>query len=492
MNSLDIVLVKPGAQKKLYGELSAFNLTAIEPPLWAALLAAVLLQQGYSVELIDAEVMNWTPTETATKIQELNPLLAAIMVSGSNPSASTMNMSGAHSILERLNEIAPEIKTLLAGLHPSALPGQTLRGEKVDFVCQGEGIGTLPRLIEALKTKTEDFEIDGLWYKIEGQIVSNPRPKLVKNLDELPIPAWQLLPMDKYRAHNWHCLDDIEHRQPYGVIYTSLGCPFRCSFCCINALFGKPGIRLRSPQRVIEEIDFLVSNFGIKNIKIIDEMFAYKESHISEICSLIQGHGHDLNIWAYARVNTVTPNMLRWLKKGGVNWLAYGFESASNKVLKDVSKGFDIDTVDQVVQMTRDAGIYICGNYMFGLPGDDYETMRATLDKAKQINSEWANFQATMAYPGSKLYDTALDNGRPLPETWDGFSQYSFETLPLPTNTLSGPEVLAFRDAAFNEYYSNPDYLNMIENKFGSFVVGHILEMTAHKIKRKHAARLTI
>lgn len=485
MSSIDIVLVKPGAQKKLYGELSAFNLTAIEPPMWAALLAAVLLQQGYSVELIDAEVMNWTPAETAEKIRELNPLLVAIMVSGTNPSASTMNMSGVHSILERLYEIAPKITTLLAGLHPSALPGQTLRDEKVNFVCQGEGIETLPSLIEALKSKTEDFKINGLWYKVEGQIVSNPRPELVKNLNELPMPAWHLLPMDKYRAHNWHCFDNIDHRQPYGVIYTSLGCPFQCSFCCINALFGKPGIRLRSPKRVIEEIDFLVSNFNIKNIKIIDEMFAYRESHISEICSLIQGHGHDLNIWAYARVNTVTPKMLSWLKSGGVNWLAYGFESASKKVLKDVSKGFDVDTVDNVVEMTRDAGIYICSNYMFGLPEDDRETMRATLDKAKEINAEWANFQATIAYPGSKLYDKAIDQRLPLPETWEGFSQHAYETLPLPTNYLAGAEVLVFRDAAFNEYYSNADYLNMIEKKFGIYVVEHIKEMTAHEIPRR-------
>ncbi len=486
MNSIDIVLVKPGAQKKLYGELSAFSLTAIEPPFWAALLAAVLLQKGYSVELIDAEVMNWTPAETAEKIQGLNPLLVAIMVSGTNPSASTMNMSGAHSILECLNEIAPEIKTLLAGLHPSALPRQTLRDEKVDFVCQGEGIKTLPSLIEALRTRAGDFKIDGLWYKVEGQIVSNPRPKLVANLDQLPMPSWHLLPMDKYRAHNWHCFDDINDRQPYGVIYTSLGCPFQCSFCCINALFGKPGIRLRSPERVIEEIDFLVSKFNIRNIKIIDEMFAYKESHISQICSLIQERGYDLNIWAYARVNTVTAKMLSWLKKGGVNWLAYGFESASKKVLKDVSKGFDVDTVDQVVQMTRDAGIYICANYMFGLPEDDHETMRATLDKAKEINAEWANFQATMAYPGSKLYDTAVDQRLPLPETWEGFSQYSYETLPLPTNYLAAAEVLTFRDAAFNEYYSAPFYLNMIEKQFGSQVVEHVQQMTSHKIVRKH------
>lgn len=244
--------------------------------------------------------MNWTPAETAEKIRELNPLLVAIMVSGTNPSASTMNMSGAHSILERLYEIAPKITTLLAGIHPSALPGKPLRDEKVNFVCQGEGIETLPSLIEALKSKTEDFKINGLWYKVEGQIVSNPRPELVNNLNKLPIPAWHLLPMDKYRAHNWHCFDDIEHRQPYGVIYTSLGCPFQCSFCCINALFGKPGIRLRSPECVIEEIDFLEKNYKIRNLKIVDEMFALNITHVTHLSDLIVDRGYDLNIWAPA------------------------------------------------------------------------------------------------------------------------------------------------------------------------------------------------
>ena len=261
MNNLDVLFIKPGSQKQLYGDLSKFKITAIEPPMWAALMAACLKQKSYNIAIFDAEIENWSYEETAYKINDANPLLIVIVVSGTNPSASTMNMTGAGLILKYLHEINPEIKTALAGLHPSVLPERTLQEEKADFVCVGEGIYTLPKLIDFLKNGTGTLKIPGLCYRQNGNIILNKRAQLVQNLDELPMPAWDYLPMHKYRAHNWHCFDDINNRQPYGVIYTSLGCPFKCNFCCINSLFGKPGIRYRSPENVITEIDFLVIKY---------------------------------------------------------------------------------------------------------------------------------------------------------------------------------------------------------------------------------------
>lgn len=487
MSSVDIVLVKPGSQKQLYGELGAFNLTGIEPPLWGALLAAYLRKQGYSVVLFDAEVENWNYEQTAEKIRELNPTLVAIVVSGTNPSASTMNMTGAGAIIGHLKELAPEVKTLFTGLHPSALPRRTLVEEEVDFVCEGEGFYTLPQLLDALKTNSEDYPIEGLWYKKDGKVVFNHHAPLVRDLDELPMPAWDLLPMIKYRAHNWHCFNNINDRQPYAVIYTSLGCPFKCSFCCINALFGKPGIRYRSPNRVIEEIDYLVKDCNIKNIKILDEMFVLKESHVVRLCDLIIERGYDLNMWAYARVNTVNETMLSKMKQAGINWVAYGFESGSKKVLNGVNKSYQIDRVDAAVGMTYDAGLYVCANFIFGLPDDDHESMRQTLDLALAINAEWANFYSAMAYPGSELYQQAIKEDWPLPETWQGYSQYAYETLPLPTKYLSGADVLRFRDHAFQVYFNSPKYLDMITGKFGPETAQHIQEMASHKLVRKYA-----
>lgn len=486
MSSPDIVIIKPGDQKNIYGKLSDYQLTAIEPPLWGALLAGHLRQQGFAVELIDEEVEQWEYFETAEKIKELNPKLAVVSVSGSNPSASTMNMANAGEILRELKSTDPTIKTMFHGLHPSALPEKTLQEEVVDFICHGEGFFTIPNLLNALNANEKEFNIDGLWYKKDGRIISNPRATLFNDLEDLPMPAWDLLPMKKYRAHNWHCFEDIKNRQPYGVIYTSLGCPYKCTFCCINAIFGKPGIRYRSPESVVQEIDFLVNNYGIKNIKIIDELFALKEERVVKICDLIIERGYDLNMWAYARVNTVTSKMLYKMKKAGINWVAYGFESGSKRVLKSVNKAYNLDIVDSAVQMTYDHGLYIGANFIFGLPEDDFDSMQQTLNMAMEINAEWGNFYTTMAYPGSKLFDEALENNKLLPDSWQGYSQYSYECLPLSTNHLTIGEVLSFRDYAFNAYFENPRYLKKVKEHFGIEAVNHIKEMTKHRLKRKH------
>ncbi|NQV33603.1 MAG: cobalamin B12-binding domain-containing protein [Phycisphaeraceae bacterium] len=483
----DIVLVKPGSQKSLYGSLSEFQLTAIEPPLWGAILAAYLESKGYSVILLDAEAENWGYQEAAEQVASIDPILACVVVSGSNPSASTMNMTGAGQIITLIKEQNGEIQTLLAGLHPSALPERTVREEAADFVCQGEGFYTIPSLIDALKSRVKDYSIPGLWYQRGGEVISNPRPPILENLDEVPQPAWQKLPMEKYRAHNWHCFDDIQHRQPYGVLYTSLGCPFKCSFCCINALFGKNTIRYRSTDSVVREIDFLVNEYGIRHIKIIDEMFAMNERRVIELCDRIIERKYNLNMWAYARVNTVTEKMLVRMKQAGINWLAYGFESGSKRVIESVTKGYDVSSVERIVKLSYDLGFYICANYIFGLPEDDYDSMNETLELMFRINAEWANIYSAMAYPGSHLYRDALAQELPLPEQWHGFSQYSYEALPLPSKYLTGGQILAFRDYAFDAYYSNPRYLNMMEKKFGSAVSSHILDMASNKLERKHS-----
>jgi anaerobic magnesium-protoporphyrin IX monomethyl ester cyclase len=489
MKRIDCLLLKPGSQKSIYGRLSDFQLTAIEPPLWGALLAGYLRGLGFSVVLLDAEVEGWSYEEAAKKIIEINPLLAIIVVSGTNPSASTMNMTGAEEILKQLKTDNFEIKTMLFGLHPSALPEQTLCETGIDFVCQGEGFVTLPELLRALKhNERGTLTIPGLWYTGGRTVVSNPRPPVLENLDSLPRPAWDLLPMKKYRAHNWHCFDDLEHRQPYAVLYTNLGCPFSCTFCCINALFGVNTIRYRGIDRVIDELDFLVSTYGIRNIKIIDEMFAINEKRVVELCDRIIERNYDLNIWAYARVNTVTEKMLEKMKRAGVQWLAYGFESGNKRVIEDIFKGYKTELVDKVVTLSNKMGFHICGNYIFGLPEDDFASMSDTFKLMLDINAEWANIYCAMAYPGSKLYGIALENKWALPEKWDHYSQYSVFTQPLPTKHLTGGQVLQFRDYAFNAYYTNPGYLAMINKKFGEKTTRHIISMASKKLERKYAS----
>jgi len=487
---IDLVLVNPGARAGMYGELGS-SYSGIEPPLWCALTAAFIRERGYSVRIIDAEAENIGPEETAARIQEYNPLLAGFVVLGAaNPSASsTPKMTAASEAAASLHRKAPRIKKFFSGLHSSALPERTLKEEATDFVCQGEGFFTILRLLEALKSAPEQrySEIPGLWYCQNGNTISNPPATLI-NLDELPFAAWDLLPMEKYRAHNWHCFADMTKRQPYAVIYTSIGCPFNCHYCNIHALYNhKPRIRFRSPEKVVAEIDFLVKNYNIKSLKIIDELFAFQEDRVNRICDLIIQGGYDLNIWSYARVDTVTETMLKKMKQAGINWVAYGFESASEEVRQGMSKKTKEDTTRRAIEMTKNAGINIIANFIFGLPEDNTETMQQTLAMAKEFNFEYVNFYTAMAYPGSQLYEDAVRDSIKLPEKWHGYGQYSEETLPLPTKYLTAAEVLHFRDRAFEEYLSNSKYLAMIREKFGAEAVEHIRGLLNHRIKRRFA-----
>ncbi|HEC69180.1 MAG TPA: radical SAM protein [Candidatus Omnitrophica bacterium] len=483
---LDLLLVNPSNRKKMYGELSS-SLSAIEPPLWTGLIASFIRAQGFSAKIIDAAAENLGERETVDRIFEEEPLLVGIGLIGANPSASsTPKMPAVRQILNLLKEKNPEIKVGLYGIHPSALPFQTLREEKVDFIFRGEAFYTILKTLKFLKFKEGSLNIPGLWYKKDGEIVDGGWGKLVENLDELPFAAWDLLPMQNYRAHNWHCFGRLNQRDHYAVIYTSLGCPFNCKYCNIHTLYnGKPLIRYRSPEKVVEEIDFLVKNYQIKNLKIIDEIFVLNEERVLKICDLIIKGGYDLNIWAYARIDTVSEKLLRKMKEAGINWLCFGIESASSKVRESVGKvRITQEKIKKAIEATHKAGIYVIGNFMFGLPDDDFESMSQTLELAKELNLEYVNFYTAMAYPGSQLYLESVENKLPLPSDWAGYSQLGAESFPLSTKYLSNIEVLRFRDQAFSEYYNRDEYFSMIEEKFGPQVVEHIKDMLKYKIRR--------
>lgn len=494
----DLVLVNPGSRAKIYQSLGA-RLTAVENPVWAGLIATFVRNKGFSVEIVDAEAEELTPDQTAERVKTLNPTLVAIVVYGHQPSASTQNMTGASAIATAIKNIDADIPLLMVGGHVASLPERTLDEEAVDYVARDEGLYTIVDLLEAFRTSAYPRldEVRGLVFRDHGKAAANPAAPLVKDLDtEMSGIAWDLLPMNRYRAHNWHCFGHLQ-REPYAALYTTLGCPYHCSFCCIQAPFksgeqalglntGVNSYRFWSPQRVIEEIDLLVNTYGVRNIKLADEMFVLNQRHVVSICDLIIERGYDLNIWAYARVDTVKDSMLDKLKRAGFNWLALGIEAADDRVLTDIDKRYKVGEVYETVRKIKSAGINIIGNYIFGLPEDTAETMQGTLDLALNLNCEFANFYSAMAYPGSPLYDEAIRRGWRLPEGWSGYSQHAVNTLPLPTRHVSAGEVLRFRDHAFNVYYTHAPYLEMVRQKFGEDTVAHIREMTAHKLEREY------
>lgn len=494
-SQLDLLLLHPPAQKKIYQGLSE-SLSAVEPPLWAAMAAEYLRRRGSTISILDAEAEGLTLLETALEASRRSPRLAAIAVYGHNPSASTQMMPAVRALVNEIKRIAPALPILLFGGHAAALPEKTLNGESADFVSDGEGPATVEGLLQALNHPIPDWDrVPDLWYrKNQLPVRSSVSAPLLKDLDTvMPGAAWDLLPMDRYRAHNWHCFGGFD-RTPYAALYTTLGCPYHCSFCCIQAPFkngekvsgfsGKVNsYRFWSPEAVLKQIDILVKNFGIRNIKIADEMFVLNEAHVEAVCEGLIARNYGLNLWAYARVDTVKDSLISKMKCAGFNWLALGVEAADAGVRRDVEKAFDQKAIAGTIHKIRAAGISVIANYIFGLPEDTFETMQATLDLAMELNTEFANFYCAMAYPGSGLFKENVPSG----EDWMRYSQHAVETFPLASKHLEPQEIVSFRDQAFQQYFRNPSYQDMIRNKFGASTASEIQKMLERPLLRQRA-----
>jgi anaerobic magnesium-protoporphyrin IX monomethyl ester cyclase len=489
--ALDVLVVTPPSRASVYQVLSN-DFAAIEPPVWAGLISNFIRGKGYSVEMLDAEALGLTHSQTAARAAAADARLTLFVVYGQQPSASTQCMPAASKVAQEFAELTDR-PSLVMGTHPSALPERTLREEPFTYVCEGEGPYTVLELVRALRGECRIEDVPGLWYWQDDAPKHNLSAAKIKDLDaELPGQAWDMLDMSLYRAHNWHSFEDLSSRGSYASLQTSLGCPYKCTFCCINAPFGGNGIRYWSPDNIIAQIDELVQKYGVKNIKIPDEMFVLNKNHVIGICDRIIERGYDLNIWAYARIDTIQDGFIDKLQRAGFNWLGIGIESASKYVRDGVVKGkFDNTVIKGIVNKVRERGINIAANYIFGLPDDTIASMQETLDMAMDLNTEWANFYCAMAYPGSALYPMAKSKGWSLPDDpagpgWIGYAQHAYDCFPLRTDVLSAHEVLEFRDSAFDIYFTSPAYLGMIGEKFGHDVVSHLKLMTSHKLRRRH------
>lgn len=486
-NSIDILFIHPGDRKQIYQDLGD-EFSAIEPPVFAGLFATYCRNRGSSVAIIDGPALNLSAEQIAkSAVDDFSPTLVVIVVYGNQPSASTQNMSSAGKIATLIKEADANIQVMMTGTHPAALPERTMREEAVDFVCDREGPATIFQTAQAIKSKANDFSnVASLWWRDSNQIMAPAVSQgLLTDLDaEMPGIAWDLLPMERYRSHNWHAFDNIEDRS-YAAIHTSLGCPYKCSFCCINAPFGKPNYRMWSPECVVAEIDHLVETYGVRNIKFVDEMFVLNKRHVLGICDLLAQRDYEVNIWAYARVDTVKDEFLDKLKTAGFNWLCLGIESASDYVRDGADKSYGDDDIIDVVRRIQSAGINVLGNYIFGLPDDTPASMQATLDLALELNCEFSNFYSAMAYPGSPLYDMALKSEVALPQQWHQFSQHAYDSLPMSNENCTAAEILAFRDHAWHAAFSAESYLDLVREKFGQPVVDHIGRMREIQLPRK-------
>ena len=504
---IDVVLVNPSVGQNYQSLKSKY--TAIEPPTWSLLLAESMRNFGFKVSIIDANAEDLTEEEIYKKIKFLNPRLIAFVVYGQNVNAGTTNMEGALLISKYLKLKDKDFKICYIGSYVQALPIKSLEDEKsIDFVFTNEGVYALKNILKLDNFNSDELaKINGIAFRDKERIVHNKPEMVVPNerMDlDLPGYAWDLLPfkkkpLDLYRAPMWHAEYDEEKRSPYASLHSSLGCQFKCSFCMINLInrndtdeigvssnYSK--MRYWSPNFIIKEFEKLIE-MGVKTIRITDEMFLLNPKYYLPLCKKLAELNTDdsLRMWAYSRIDTVkNPEILSLVRKAGIKWLALGIESGDKSVRLEVAKGkFEDVDVRKIIHQVHEADIDVMANYMYGLPGDDHETIKKTYDLSVELCTSGWNTYPTMALPGSLLYKEGVEKNIDLPKSYSGYSFHAYDTVCLPTEKLKPWEILKLRDEAFINYHQNPKFLERIKLRFGEKAVKNIIQMSQIKLERK-------
>ena len=505
---MDIIFVSPNNSSNIYQSLSS-NLSAIEPPTWALILAESCRNNGFNVGIVDTLAENLSDQELVSRIKTLEPRLICFVAYGQNVNAGTTSMSGVSRQSSALKNAGLSTPISVVGSHVQALPKETLEKEKsIDIVFLGEGIYPLLQLLNLKKIVSENFnKVDGIAYKFGNKIFFSSASHIVsKDRMDLDMPgyAWDLLPyknkpFDLYRSPLWHA-DYIEKfRSPYVAIQTSIGCQFKCSFCMINLINKNDvleegvannynGMRHWSVEFVKNEFEKII-NMGVSTIRITDEMFFLNKKYYRPIIQYLKNINTDdkLRIWAYSRIDTVPdPETLKDIRAAGFRWICLGIESGDQKIRLEISKGkFQEVDVRKVVHQIENAGINVLANYIYGLPGDDNDTIEKTYQLSVELNTLGWNTYAAMALPGSPLYKEAKENGMQLPKEYDEFSFHSYNCIPLSTDKMPAHEILRRRDNNFHRYFERPEFLDRLSKKFGLHAKENVKKMLQKKLKRK-------
>jgi len=367
------------------------------PPLGLAYIASALEEVGHQVDLIDAIALCLSKEEVSERIEQFDPELVGI-------TAMTPTFHGAleaAKIAKKNNR-----KTLIGGVHMSIYAEETLSYEEVDFGVVGEGEETIVELCSALEEGQDYSSIEGLCYKLDDGAIKVSGPRIVMDLTKLPMPSYHLLPMEKYSS--------IIGMTPVSTMMGSRGCPYQCGFCFKTPSDKK--YRTRSVENIVDEIEFLIENYKIKEVMFYDDIMprAYARDLSNEIIK------RDVKIkWQTPqRVNLVNPELLKLMAKAGCHILRFGVEQGDPDMMQLVEKRTTIDQVHKSFQQANDAGIKTFAYFIIGYLGETEQTMQATIDLAKDLNPTYVMFTKAVPLPDTPLMTQSVFKGLVDPEYW--------------------------------------------------------------------------
>ena len=367
------------------------------PPLGLAYVAAALEKGGFQVEILDNYLLKKPIGNIKQMVRRLNPEIVGI----------TCGSATYHRCVETakaVKETLPSCKVVVGGWHPSYMPDSMLQHPEIDYVVMGEGERAMVELATHI-TKGEDEQaiatIAGVAYRCEEKM-EKTAPRFISNLDQIPFPARHLLPM-----HLYDRTIEFLKVKPVEIMSIARGCPFNCAFCETKKLWGQT-CRTFSPLRVVEEIDYLMNQYGSKGIYFINDNFTIRKKETAEICELIRKSKLGIEWACDTRADLISRDLLGKMKEAGCKTIWFGVESGSPRILKKLNKGITLEQTAHAFKLCRETGIQIACSFILGVPGETVKDMEATLKFAKKLNPDWCQFNIFIAYPDNSLYQEIL------------------------------------------------------------------------------------
>ncbi len=375
-------------------------------PLGIASLAAALRAAGFDAHAMDLHDADREEVETLFK--EVAPDIVGI-------SCFTFGRGSAMQTAALARRVLPHASVVMGGPHATFFPHQALAYGDVDIVVKGEGEMIMVALAVALDLGGDLGDVPGIVYR-EGEAVRMTEPlSRIENLDIFPFPVYDSFDLSQYKSPE---IPDMYQGLPGTHVLTSRGCPFTCRFCSVNRFFNGSWA-FRSPANVVDELELLLSEFGVRHVYFSDDLFSLRPQRAIGICKEILDRGLDLVWMAETRVDCVDEELLRWMRRAGCYRVYYGVESGSPRILRSINKRFSVQQVANAFDMTHRAGIEPCCFLMVGNPGETPHTISETIDLINTIRpATMPTIGITTILPGTDLYDLSKHQGLISDEYW--------------------------------------------------------------------------
>ncbi len=369
------------------------------PPLASMCMASYLEQNSHRADIIDVKGVAEKENAAREILRRLRKSSAGLM----GISCLTTELKDVLSLCSSAKEQNPELKIVTGGIHPTLKPEHLIfKGSPVDFAVLGEGEQTTLELVSALSKGKKVEGVKGLaLLKGRGVALTGKRP-LIIDLNTLPMPAFDKVPMDFYTKPDVYCIRGVPICGFY--TFTSRGCPFNCRFCVNKNIFGQ-SIRYKDPAKVVDEIQHLKEKYKIDGIYIYDDTFTVSREHVFGICNEMKQRRLDI-MWACeTRVSLVEESLMRAMKQAGCVQIDFGVESGSQEVLNRLRKGTTVEQARKAFRVCKNVGIRQFANFMINTPDETEEDVEKTIALARELNADINIFNITTPYPGTDIYD---------------------------------------------------------------------------------------